>query len=112
MMRGLLLGALFAVAVRQAPQPTPPAAAPPGTDIYELTFDGSLAGLASAKAQPVSVERGYDNQPFYTPDAKSILYTAIRDGKQTDIYEFDRASRKSKPLITTPEGEYSPTITP
>jgi hypothetical protein len=77
-----------------------------------VTFDGSLAGLASAKAQPISVERGYDNQPFYTPDGKSILYTAIRDGKQTDIYEFDRVTRKSKPLITTPEGEYSPTITP
>jgi len=111
MFRGVLLILLVSV-VGQAPQPAAPAAAPPGTDIYELTFDGSLAGLASARVQPISVERGYDNQPFYTPDGKSILYTAIRDGKQTDIYEFDRATRKSAPLITTPEGEYSPTITP
>ena len=112
MTRSLLLFAFLAVSVRQAPQPAAPAPPPPGTDIYELTFDGTLAGLASAKAQPISVERGYDNQPFYTPDGASVLFTAIRDGKQTDIYEFDRATRKSKPLITTPEGEYSPTITP
>src|SRR5262245_4850934 len=110
MLRSLLL--VLLVSVFGQAQPAPPAAAPPGTDIYELTFDGTISGLASAKAQPISVERGYDNQPFYTPDGKSILDTAIRDGKQTDIYEFDRATRKSKPLITTPEGEYSPTITP
>jgi dipeptidyl aminopeptidase/acylaminoacyl peptidase len=111
MTRSLLLIALV-TAVAQAAQPIPPAAAPPPTDIYELTFDGSAAALATAKTQPIVVERGYDNQPFYTPDGQSILYTAIRDGTQTDIYEFDRASRKSRPLIATPEGEYSPTITP
>ena len=112
MTRGLLLVLSLSI-FGQTPQPAAPAAqAPPGTDVYELSFDGTAAGPAAAKAQPVSVERDYDNQPFYTPDGKSILFTAIRDGKQTDIYEFDRASRKSKPLITTPEGEYSPTITP
>jgi hypothetical protein len=111
MIQSLLAIVLLALSIRQAV--APPAAPPdPSTDIYELTFDGSAAGLGGATARPISVERGYDNQPSYTPDGHSLLYTAIRDGKQTDIYEFDRASRKSKPLITTPEGEYSPTITP
>jgi len=96
----------------QTPQPSAPAPPPAGTDIYELVFDGTTDGLRRAKVQPVVTERGYDNQPFYTPDGKSILFTTIRDGKQTDIYEFDRTARQAKPLITTPEGEYSPTITP
>jgi hypothetical protein len=109
MMRALFVSALLLNL--QAPQPSTPAP-PAGTDIYELAFDGTLDGLKRAKVQPVVTERGYDNQPFYTPDAKSILFTAIRTGNQTDIYEFDRAARTSKPLITTPEGEYSPTITP
>src|SRR4029078_12900432 len=69
-------------------------------------------GLRGPMGQPAVTERGYDNQPFYTPYGKSILFTAIRDGRQTDIYEFDRAARHAKPLITRPEGEYSPTITP
>jgi Tol biopolymer transport system component len=68
--------------------------------------------LKSAKAQAVSTERGYDNQPFYARDGSVILFTANRDGKQTDIYEFDRAKRTTRRLLSTPEGEYSPTFTP
>ena len=41
-----------------------------------------------------------------------MLFTANRDGKQTDIYEFDRATRRARQLVATPEGEYSATITP
>jgi dipeptidyl aminopeptidase/acylaminoacyl peptidase len=60
----------------------------------------------------LSAERGYDNQPSYARDGSFVLFTAIRDGKQTDIYEFDRSKRTSRRLTSTPEGEYSPTFTP
>jgi dipeptidyl aminopeptidase/acylaminoacyl peptidase len=89
-----------------------PAPAPPGTDIYELAGDGTLESWAKASPQPIATERGYDNQPFYTPDGARLLFTANRDGKQTDIYEFDRKTRRARALISTPEGEYSPTATP
>jgi Tol biopolymer transport system component len=88
------------------------AQAPPTTDIYELAFSGDLATLREVRPQPISTERGYDNQPFYTPDGTRLWFTANRDGKQTDIYEFDRKTRTVRALISTPEGEYSPTITP
>lgn len=87
-------------------------ALPPDTDIYELSFTGDLATLASATPQPLSVAAGYDNQPFYTPDGTRVLFTANRDGKQTDIYEFDRKTRRVRALTATAESEYSPTITP
>jgi dipeptidyl aminopeptidase/acylaminoacyl peptidase len=80
--------------------------------IYELVFDGSLEALRNVTPQPVATERGYDNQPFYTPDGTRLLFTANRDGKQTDIYEFDRKTRRTRALTTTPEGEYSATVTP
>src|SRR5262245_57477061 len=54
------------------------AAPPPATDIYELTFDGTLAGLKASKVQPVSTAPGYDNQPAYTADGAAILFTANR----------------------------------
>ena len=95
---------------------TPPVrsqpATPPGTDIYELAFDGTLATLRSAKPASIATDSGYENQPFYTPDGTAILFTANRDGKQTDIYEFDRKTRRSRQLTATPEGEFSATITP
>jgi Tol biopolymer transport system component len=96
------------------PPPSVPAQPtnPPGTDIYELTFDGKLDMLGSAKPAAIATEPGYENQPFYTPDGSAILFTANRDGKQTDIYEFDRKTRRSRQLTATREGEYSATITP
>jgi dipeptidyl aminopeptidase/acylaminoacyl peptidase len=89
-----------------------PAATPPATDIFEFVFDGTLASLTSAAPQPIATERGYENQPYYTPDGSRLLFTANRDGKQTDIFEFDRSTRRVRALTTTPEGEYSPTVTP
>jgi hypothetical protein len=113
MIRALAFAALMSIVSQQTT--TPPAGGTqqrPDTDIYELSFNGQLETLAAATPQPISVAKGYDNQPFFTPDGASILFTANREGKQTDIYEFDRASRRVRQLVATPEGEYSATITP
>jgi Tol biopolymer transport system component len=104
--RLLILGFVGAMAIQQ---PSPP---PPPTDIYELRLSGGLATLSSAIPIPVANEKGYENQPFYTADGAAILYAANRDGKQTDIFEYDRAGRRTRAVTTTSEGEFSPTITP
>ena len=88
-----------------APQP------PPSTDIYLLAMSGGLESLKNGTPKPIAVEKGYDNQPFFTPDGRHVLFTANRDGKQMDIYEH-AIGGATRQLIATPEGEYSPTITP
>jgi hypothetical protein len=111
MLRSAILTALMSAGVFQQAPPAPtPAAPPPATDIYELFFDGGVDNLKRAKLRPVSVEPGYDNQPAFTPDHRAILFTANRDGKQTDIYELDRGTRRVRQLTSTPESEYSATI--
>jgi hypothetical protein len=102
--------AIAALVLLAQQTPTTPAP-PPDTDIYLVEIGAGIETLKTAKPQPVSIEKGYDNQPFFTPDGRSILFTAIRDGKQTDIYEHVRGGA-TRALITTPQGEYSPTITP
>lgn len=89
-----------------------PPAAPPAPDIYELAFSGGLDALKSSKPVAIATEGGYENQPFYSPDGATLLFTANRDGKQTDIFELDRKTRRVRRLVSTPEGEYSPAITP
>ena len=54
---------------------------------------------------------GYNNQPFFMPDGKSILYTSNRN-KQTDIYRYDIHTGKTTQVTDTPESEYSPTLMP
>lgn len=101
----LLLAALAAFA--QAP-----AAPPPGTDIYLVPLAGGLSSMKTAKPIAVSNAAGYDNQPSFSPDGARILYAGNRDGKQIDVYAFDRASGKSTQLTQTAENENSPTMVP
>ena len=93
----------------QAPAPAAP---PPGTDIYLVPMTGGLASLKGAKPAPVSVAAGYDNQPFFSPEGARILFAANHDGKQTDVYAFDRANGRVSQLTRTPENENSPTPLP
>jgi Tol biopolymer transport system component len=107
-----LCSLLIVIAALQAQPAQPPAAQPPpGTNIYLVPLS-SLDTLKSSQPQPMATEAGYENQPFFAPDGNAVLFTANRDGKQTDIYEFDRGTRRTRALTTTPEGEYSPTVTP
>ena len=93
-------------------QPAPAPAPPPGTDIYLVPITAGLAGMKTAKPVPVAVTPGYDNQPMFSPDGTRILFAANHDGKQTDVFAFDRASGRVSQLTETPENENSPTFLP
>ncbi|MGH7568441.1 MAG: TolB family protein [Gemmatimonadales bacterium] len=88
-----------------------PAQGPPATDIFlaELRVrDGRVSVSA-----PVNVTNrdGYDNQPFFLPDGRALLYTAIGADGQADIYRYDLTTHRSVRVTATPESEYSPTPT-
>jgi hypothetical protein len=105
---------LAALGLTQAPV-TPPAqapAAPPATDIYLVAIQGGVSSMKTAKPSPVSVAPGYDNQPNFSADGTRILFAANRDGKQSDVYVFDRGTNAVTQLTQTPENENSPTYLP
>ena len=110
-MRAPLLVAILAGSLLQTSPPTQ-TAAPPGTDIYLLQLTGDAASLKRAKPMPVSVAPGYDNQPSFSADGGTMLFAASRDGKQIDVYAFDRATSRVSQLTQTPENENSPTYLP
>ena len=68
--------------------------------------------MKAAKPMPVSTAPGYDNQPMFSADGTSILFAANRDGRQIDIYRFDRAGGATSQLTQTAENENSPTYLP
>ena len=111
-MRALVLISILGVVQTQiASQPTTPAP-PPGTDIYLVQLTGGLASMKDAKPSPVSTAPGYDNQPMFSPDGGRILFAANRDGKQIDIYVFERGSQRVSQVTQTAENENSPTYLP
>jgi len=79
----------------------------PNTEIYLLKHDAGVWGTP----QNITNRVGYDNQPHFTPDGKSLLYTSMREG-QTDIFYYDIESAEHRRLTRTMESEYSPTPTP
>jgi hypothetical protein len=118
-MRALILTAVVAFGLSQTPVAPPaqaptaaPAAPVPGTDIYLLSLSGGVPSMKAAKPAPVSNAPGYDNQPNFSADGSRILFAGNRDGKQTDVFSFDRASGRITQLTQTAENENSPTFVP
>lgn len=99
------------VALGLALQPAPPTP-PPATDIYLVPLTGGLASMKTAAPSPISTAPGYDNQPMFSEDGGRLLFAANRDGKQIDVYVYDRASRTVSQLTQTAENENSPTYLP
>jgi len=102
---------------RSGTDTTPAASAPPGTDIYLFEVerhDGwpGLAGGATPAGRNLTDRAGYDNQPAFTPEGASLLYTSIRADGQADIYRIDLATGRTVRVTRTPESEYSPTPMP
>jgi Tol biopolymer transport system component len=87
-------------------------AQPAGTEIHVASL--SLDGDSIVVGAPfnITTRAGYDNQPSFTPDGRSILYTSIRDDGQADIYRYEIATRTTVRVTRTSESEYSPTVMP
>src|SRR5437660_289375 len=87
------------------------AAPPPDTEIFLAPFHAADANPVG-RPQNISNSPGYDNQPSFSPDGRTIFFTSMRGGTQTDIYRYDIAAAAVTRVTDTPEGEYSPTVTP
>lgn len=84
----------------------------PATDIFlaPITYQDGRPLVGT----PVNITNraGYDNQPSFTPDGRSILFTSIREDAQADIYRYDLASKQVTRVTSTPESEYSAAVMP
>jgi hypothetical protein len=97
-------------------------AAPPSTEIFLAPFRLADGKVTLGPAVNISNSPGYDNQPSFTPDGRAVLFTSVRGDRKpdpansaatgSDVYRYDIASRRLSQLTSTPESEYSPTVTP
>jgi dipeptidyl aminopeptidase/acylaminoacyl peptidase len=85
----------------------------PNTDIWLLDIKSEKDTIILSNPINVTNRTGYDNQPAFSPDGKYLLYTSIRDEKQSDIYKYDLKTKKISQFTNTPTtSEYSPTFMP
>lgn len=84
----------------------------PNTDIWLLNINIVKDSVWLSNPQNITNRTGYDNQPTFSPDGKYILYTSIRDEKQSDIYKYDLKTKQITAFTATATSEYSPTFMP
>lgn len=112
-MRILALAVLFAGQAASQPR---------DTEIFLASLAVQDGKVEIGKPINISNSPGYDNQPSFTPDGAAVLFTSVRGDRKpdpansaatgSDIYRYDIAPARLSQVTTTPEAEYSPTVTP
>ena len=93
-------------------QDTQPALELPECDIFLFDLTETDDGLTISDAKNITDRPGYDNQPWFTPESLSILFSANGKPDRTDVFEYFIESGETKQLTDTPDQEYSPQISP
>ena len=84
----------------------------PETDIFVCDMKVKDGKYEFSKPENITHRPGYDNQPYFMPDGKSILYVAVPDTSQSDVFSYDFKSKKTTAVTNTKESEYSPMLAP
>lgn len=88
-----------------APQPSGP---PSAAEVFLLPLSSAAGGVKVGVPANVTRRDGYDNQPAFALDSRSLFFTSNRGDGQSDIYRFDLSTGLTKPVRkTVPESEYS-----
>ncbi|MFN8116533.1 MAG: hypothetical protein U0W65_10495 [Bacteroidia bacterium] len=84
----------------------------PETDIWLFKIEKKEGKYNYSNPLNITHRIGYDNQPTFSSDGKSILYVCIDSTKQADIYQYTISKKTSVNLTKSQISEYSPTIIP
>ncbi len=82
----------------------------PETDVWLFKLEKKENKLICTNPLNVTHRTGYDNQPTFSADGKSILYVCIDSTKQADIYQYNISKKLSVNLTRSEVSEYSPTV--
>src|SRR5688572_9227151 len=89
-----------------------PLAAQGGSDVYVVPIEVRGSLVVVGRPKNVTKRAGYDNQPSFTPDGGTVLFTSIREDAQADIWKVGVDGSAPVRLTSTTESEYSANATP
>ncbi|GAB5522088.1 MAG: hypothetical protein RhofKO_43390 [Rhodothermales bacterium] len=84
-----------------------PAWAQPNTDVYLAPLIHTADSVQVGPLLNISNHNGYDNQPQFEPDSRSLLFTSDRT-PPADIYRYIIDGKILTQVTKTEEAEYSP----
>ena len=84
----------------------------PECDIFLFDLVETSDEMKISNGRNVTERKGYDNQPWFTPDSKSFLFSANQEPDRTDVFEYFIESGETKQVTNSPTQEYSPQVSP
>ena len=91
-------------------------AQPAGSDIWlaKLPANTTSKNITKRSLQwkQVTNSPSYHNQPYFDLSNNRLLFSAMKNGQQTDIFEASLETLRIKNLTQSPQSEYSPTVLP
>lgn len=79
----------------------------PNSEIFLFSVEKNGDKFAFSGGKNITNNAGYDNQPSFTLDNRSILFTSNRNGKDTNIYEYFLADGKLEQITSSTDNEYT-----
>lgn len=79
----------------------------PNPEIFLLSIEKNGDKFTFSGGKNITNNAGYDNQPSFTLDNRSILFTSNRNGKDTNIYEYSLADGKTEQITISEDNEYT-----
>jgi len=86
-----------------------------GSEIYLFDIKIDKGKIILSNGVNITRHKGYDNQPFFHPSQPLIYYTSSNDSikiDSSDIKIYNYQTKQTNIFTTTPDREYSPTVTP
>lgn len=80
-------------------------------DVFLATLSRNSSEIRVGTPENITTRGGYDNQPSFGPDGRTVYYTSVREDAQADIYRYDIETRTTTRITkTAPESEYSAAV--
>ncbi len=105
-MKIFLTGLMMLVSLFVVAQPAP------GTEIYLLDISQKKNNTSLSNPRNITKHAGYDNQPYFHPDKPLLYFSSAQAEGRTDLMEYSIRKKTTRPVTSTPEREFSPTVTP
>jgi hypothetical protein len=86
----------------------------PETSIYLINLERQGNELKAANPKLISKPKGYNNQPYFTPDDEFLYFVSSMDTSNVEIMRVNLLKKRLKVQRVTKskEPEYSPKLTP
>ena len=76
--------------------------------VVDLKWTGN--NLSVGTPVKLTNDNGTNSQPSFSPDGRSVVFSATRDSGSSEIYRIELATRTETRITRTPENENSPTV--